>query len=96
MVQAVPQLGKMSRLFQFVNVLASDINRIVLWTLLPASAAVFFLMRRWLSAFAYHVSMPLWAFPVEVITVWLVAILSTLGKTLRTAKINPAEVLRTE
>lgn len=81
---------------EVINVLASDINRIVLWTLIPASAVVFLLMSRWLSAFAYHVSMPLWAFPVAAITVWLVAILSTLGKTLRTAKINPAEVLRAE
>jgi putative ABC transport system permease protein len=85
-----------SSIFEIVKLLSGDINRILLLAIIPAYTAIFIIMNRWLSGFAYHISMPWWIFIVAALTVWLVAILSTIGKTIRTARTNPAEVLRTE
>ena len=81
---------------EVVNVLVSDINMMVLWTVIPASLVVYIIMSRWLNSFAYHASLPFWVFPLASLAVWLIAILSTISKTVAIARTNPVEVLRSE
>ena len=81
---------------EIIKLFAGDVNRIVLWSALPSFVTTYFIMNRWLDTFAYHVIMPWTLYVLSAIIVWLVAILSTAGKSLRTARINPTEVLRTE
>jgi ABC-type antimicrobial peptide transport system permease subunit len=53
-------------------------------------------MSRWLNGFAYHIPFPLFVFPLSVFLVWAVALISTIGKTIALARINPVDVLRRE
>jgi len=81
---------------EIIRSLTSELNRIVLLALLPAFVLIYLIMNRWLSGFAYHVSIPLWVYPAAALLVWFIATLATMGKTIKTARINPASVMRTE
>ena len=79
---------------EIIMVLTGDINRIVLWCIIPASLLIYFIMSRWLNGFAYHISLPFFVFPLSVFSVWSIALISTIGKTIVLARINPVDVLR--
>lgn len=50
----------------------------------------------WLDHFAYKISMPLWAFLLAVLAVWLVTLLVVWTRCWRTASENPVESIRKE
>jgi len=79
-----------------IRSLTSDLNMIFLVSVVPSFLLIFIVMSKWLSGFAYHVNIPLVVYPLSAAIVWLIAMLSTMGKTMKTARINPAEILRTE
>ncbi|TFH34955.1 MAG: FtsX-like permease family protein [Bacteroidia bacterium] len=81
---------------EVIMLLSTDIHRIVLWSTIPAFVGIYLFMNKWLSGFTYHIDMTLWVYPTAAILVWLVALLSTVSITLRAAKINPIEILRSE
>lgn len=79
---------------EIVWLFSKNISNTVLWAIVPAFAVSGYVMTRWLSGFANHISMPLWIFPLAVIMVWIITLLATIGKSIKTARINPAIVLR--
>ena len=79
---------------EIVWMLSSDISKTVLWAIVPAFTIAAYLMINWLSNFAYHISIPLLIFPAAALIVWLIAMLATIGRSIKTARINPAIVLR--
>ncbi len=76
--------------------LTSDLNKIILISIIPAFIIIYILMKQWLTGFAYHISISLWIYPLSALIVWAVSTLSTMIKTIKTAGINPVSVLRTE
>lgn len=76
--------------------LTSDLNKIVLISIIPAFIIMYIFMKQWLAGFAYHISIPLLVYPLSALIVWLVSSMSTMMKTVKTAGINPVSVLRTE
>lgn len=54
------------------------------------------LMRQWLSKFAYHIDIPLWAFLIATCITFLIAFISVTAKAYRAAMVNPVNSLRTD
>jgi len=79
---------------QIVRLLSSDITRTVLFAAVPSMILGSFLMIRWLSNFAYHISFPWWTLPFAFLTVWIISLSATNIRALKTARMDPAKVLR--
>ena len=55
-----------------------------------------FIMNRWLSGYGHRISLHWWIFAVAGLAVAVIAVLSVLYQSIRTAKTNPAEALKKE
>ena len=55
-----------------------------------------FIMNRWLSGFGHHINLHWWIFVVAGLVVALIAIISVLYQSIKTARTNPAEALKKE
>lgn len=79
---------------ELVKMLSSEITVIVLLSVIPAFLIIALVMSKWLSGFAYHINIPIIIYPLSALVVWIIAMLSTIGRTLKTARIQPSDVLR--
>ena len=55
-----------------------------------------FIMNRWLSGFGHRISLHWWIFVVAGAVVALIAVISVLYQSIKTARTNPAEALKKE
>ncbi len=55
-----------------------------------------YLLRNWLSGFAFHVSMPWWLYVLPGLAVMLVALLTVSGQVLKAARQNPVNSLKAD
>jgi ABC-type antimicrobial peptide transport system permease subunit len=76
--------------------LSADFLKLVLLAMLIAFPLAWWAMSRWLSGFAYRVSVSWDLFGMAGLSVLLITILSISFQTLRAARANPAESLHTE
>jgi len=53
-------------------------------------------MKQWLSEFAYHISIPLWAFLIATLITFVIALVSVTAKAYQAARVNPVNTLRTD
>jgi putative ABC transport system permease protein len=82
----------------------ADVTRLLLWQfakpLLWANAiawpVAWWLMRRWLAGFAYHVDLQIWPFAAATLLTLTVALLTVLGQVLIAARRRPVLALRYE
>ena len=81
---------------QVAALLLWQFSRPVLLANLVAWPAAFWLMRRWLSAFAYHVELQWWVFAGASTGALLVALLAVGGQALLAARQKPVLALRYE
>lgn len=69
-----------------------------LWILLisavPAFIIAYFAIRKWLDVYAFHIVFPWWVFPIVLLVVAVLLILTVIVRLLSTAKENPAETLK--
>jgi putative ABC transport system permease protein len=79
-----------------LRLLVWDLSKPVLWANLIAWPASYFLLQRWLSGFAYHVSLGFPVFIAASATALAIAWLTVLGHTARVAGANPVTALRYE
>ncbi len=79
-----------------VAMLNRDFLRLVLIANLIAWPVTGWLMHQWLKQFAYHTSLPWWAFVVSGLTTPLIAFLSVSFRAIRAASGNPVDSLRDE
>ena len=61
-----------------------------------ATPLAWFIMNRWLSGFGHHISLHWWIFVVAGAVVALIAVISVLYQSIKTARTNPAEALKKE
>lgn len=61
-----------------------------------ALPVIYFLIQKWLENYAFRIDMGIWMFLVPLLIVMVVAALSILAQSLKTAFVNPAESLRNE
>jgi putative ABC transport system permease protein len=57
---------------------------------------IYFVTKKWLENYAFKIDLSIWMFLVPLLMVLVVAALSILSQSLKTAMINPAESLRNE
>lgn len=57
---------------------------------------IYFITKKWLEGYAFKIEMGIWMFAVPLLIVMLVALLSIISQSLRTAMVNPADTLRSE
>lgn len=77
-----------------VRMLSLEMSMTIVWSVIPAFAVITIVMNRWLSGFVFHTRMHLWIYLASALIIWFVAMISTIGRTLKTSRIQPAEVLR--
>jgi putative ABC transport system permease protein len=80
-------------ILQLVMILSRKINQVLFIAVIPSFIIIYFLMDRWLSEFAYHVSIPVSAFLLSSLLVFLFINLTVMLKIIKTAKVNPADEL---
>jgi putative ABC transport system permease protein len=82
----------------------SDVTRLLLWQFVkPVLAAnliawpvIAWLMSRWLQAFAYRISLPLWSFPLAAAAAVAIATITVGAHSIRVARSAPVKALRYE
>ncbi len=68
----------------------------VLWANVIAWPVAYFVMRRWLEGFAYHIDLELWVFVAASALALAIALLTVIGHALLVARSRPVEALRYE
>ena len=81
---------------QIVALLLWQFAQPVLWANVIAWPAAWWLMRRWLSGFAYHVDLHWWVFAAASLGALAVALATVAGQAFLTARAKPVLALRTE
>jgi predicted permease len=79
-----------------VMLLSGEFSRLVMIGFLLAAPLAYFLMEQWLQGFAYRVHLSVVIFAVAGVTALLLAWLTVAYQSFRTARCNPADVLRNE
>ena len=75
--------------------LSNDINKIVLYAILPSVFIIGFFLLRIFSGYEYHINAPIWVIPLSVLIVWIIALLAAAGNILRTCAVDPVKILGT-
>ncbi len=81
---------------ELLVLLSKDFVRLVLLGFLIAAPITWFLLSRWLSGFAYRIDFAWWTIVVAGVACLSLTLLTVGYQSLKTARINPANSLRTE
>jgi putative ABC transport system permease protein len=81
---------------QIVTLLLWQFAQPVLWANVVAWPVAWWLMRRWLSGFAYHVDLHWWVFAAASLGALAIALLTVAGQAFLTARQKPVLALRYE
>lgn len=81
---------------QIVALLSEDFVRLVVVSSVVACPVGYYLADRWLSGFAYRVSIPWWVFVMSFATVLVLTLITIGGQSLRAAWTNPSDILKDE
>jgi putative ABC transport system permease protein len=76
--------------------LSRDFLRPVIWAIFIACPLSWWLMNKWLDDFAYRTPVPWWIFLGAGVLLLVIALATVLTRSLRAAKANPADALRSE
>lgn len=79
-----------------IRVLSADFIKLVLIANFIGWPVALYFMTQWMTNFAYHTSIPLWAFIDTGIAVLLIAFLCILYHSLKVSRVSPVRSLRTE
>ncbi|MDC6362182.1 MULTISPECIES: FtsX-like permease family protein [Flavobacteriaceae] len=79
-----------------ILLISKDFLKLIAIAALIASPVAYYFMAEWLSDFAYHIAIPLWAFALAGILAMLVTLLTIGFQALKSAMTNPVKSLRTE
>lgn len=78
------------------GLLASDFLRLVLLAVVIASPIAYYLMRKWLDDFAYHIPLSAWMFVLAGALAILIAMMTVSYQGIKAALANPANSLKNE
>ncbi|MEO9869061.1 ABC transporter permease [Ekhidna sp.] len=82
--------------YRLVILLTSDFSKMVGIAIFISLPVSYFLMKFWLESFAYRIELNLWFFIGSGIFSMLIALLTMSAQTIKAAKANPVEALKTE
>lgn len=78
------------------GLLAKDFLRLVMVAVVVASPIAWYLMDKWLSDFAYRITMPWWIFPLCGLAALVIAFLTVGVQSVKAAWANPVDSLKNE
>jgi putative ABC transport system permease protein len=81
---------------QILVLLSREYLRLILLAGLVALPVAYWLMRRWLTNYAYHVDLGWWFFLIPLLAVIAIAALTVSWQSIRAATANPVDALRNE
>jgi putative ABC transport system permease protein len=76
--------------------LLSHFTRWVFWAIMIAFPLSYFMMKIWLGRFAYHINIELWLFLPAAILAIIVALVTVIFQSLKSAKASPVQALQYE
>ena len=76
--------------------LSWDVVKLILLCSLAAIPAAFMLIKQWLNGYAFRVSISWWQFALPVVTLVVIALVTTASLTIKAALSNPTQSLRDE
>jgi putative ABC transport system permease protein len=79
-----------------IRILSMDFIKLVLIANVIGWPIAFYLTNQWMANFAYHTSLPLWAFIGTGIAVLTIAFLCILYHSLKVSRVNPVKSLKNE
>lgn len=79
-----------------VALLSKDFIKLVLIAIVLASPIAWYMMNRWLEAFAYRIDIEWWMFVLAAVLAIIIAFTTVSVQTVRAAMANPVKSLRTE
>ena len=79
-----------------VVLLTRDFTRLVLFSIILGLPIAYFMVSRWLRAFAYHIELNPWFFALAGLVVMLISWATVSSQALRSAHANPRDCLRNE
>jgi putative ABC transport system permease protein len=81
---------------QLLSLMTKDFLILLVWSLVIALPIAAIAMNKWLSSYAYHVSLSWWMFLIPVIVILTLALLVISKEIIKTALTNPVKSLRSE
>jgi putative ABC transport system permease protein len=81
---------------QLLSLLTKDFVKLICWSLIIALPIAGFIMFKWLSSYAYHVSLSWWMFTIPILLILGIAAIVISREIVKTALTNPIKSLRTE
>jgi ABC-type antimicrobial peptide transport system permease subunit len=82
--------------WRIIYLLSGDFTRMVIVAIAMALPISYYLMKEWLSNFSEHISLNWWYFGNAALVALVVAWLTVGLQTIRAARVNPAQCLKTE
>lgn len=82
--------------FQIVSLLSREFTRIILLAIVIGLPVAFVITQSWLEGFAYRIEISGWHFALSAMLVILLTWLTVGAQTIKVARINPADNLRSE
>jgi putative ABC transport system permease protein len=79
-----------------IKILSFDFLKLILIANIIGWPIAYYFMNRWMTNFAYHTTVSVWAFIGTGIAVFLIAFLCLLYHSLKVSSINPVRSLKTE
>jgi len=81
---------------QLLSLMTKDFLKLLVWSLIIALPIAAIAMNKWLSSYAYHVSLSWWMFLIPVIVILTLAVVVISKEIIKTALTNPVKSLRSE
>jgi putative ABC transport system permease protein len=83
-------------LHQLFSLMSTDFLKLLVWALLIALPVAGIVMNKWLTSYAYHVSLSWWMFLIPAVAVFLLTLVVISREIVKTALANPVTSLRSE
>jgi putative ABC transport system permease protein len=81
-------------ILNIVNLLTSDIVRLVMISVLIAVPFAYWCMNKWIQDFAYRIELDAWIFLVASLSIMLIAFITVSFQSIRAALMNPVKSIK--
>jgi putative ABC transport system permease protein len=81
---------------QITGLMTKDYMKLVLIAGIIALPIGYFLLNKWLTKYAFHISIDIWFFLLPILMIILIAMITVLYQSIKAALANPVKSLRTE